>query len=58
MRKKVDRPIYVRVVSRVYLTGSVVVSLQSEQTSGGELSGGKSQEITLLEKGDEGAVKN
>lgn len=58
IRDKASRPIYVRVVSRVYLTGSVVVSLQSDQTSGGELSGGKSQEITLLEKGDEGAVKN
>jgi len=58
MRREAGRPLYVRVVNRVYLTGSVVVSLQSAQSRGGELSAGKSQEVRLLEEGDEDAAKS
>lgn len=42
------RPNYLRVVSRVYITGRINVSLQSSQSSGGTLSGGAAKPVDLV----------
>ena len=43
-----DRPNYLRVVSRVYLTGRINVALQSSQSGGATLSGGASKPVDLV----------
>jgi hypothetical protein len=43
-----ERTNYLRVVSRVYLTGRVNVALQSSQSSGGTASGGASKPVELV----------
>lgn len=58
LRANARRPIYLRVVSRVYLAGSLVVSLQSEQAVGGAVRGGPSPEVALLEPGNADAATN
>ena len=58
LRQDAGRPLYVRVVNRVYLAGSVSVSLRSEKTAGGSASGGQSKEVALLEQGDDEAARS
>jgi hypothetical protein len=43
-----QRTNYVRVVSRVYITGRINVSLQGSRSSGGTLSGGASKPVDLV----------
>jgi hypothetical protein len=56
MRQDAGRPLYVRVVNRVYLAGSVNVALRSEKSAGGSASGGQPKEVALLEAGDNEAA--
>lgn len=41
-------PVYIRLVTRVYLTGGVVVSLAKSEAAGGELRGGVAPTVSLM----------
>lgn len=43
------RPVFLRVVTRVYLTGAVIVSLTRSDTSGGSLSGGNAPKVSMVD---------
>ncbi len=58
VRQGAGQPVYLRVVNRVYLTGSVSVALQHQDSMGATASGGQAKEVELLAKGDEGAATN
>ena len=49
VRKSDGNPIYLRVVSRVYLTGSVIVSLNNASSTGAGLKAGNAPKISLMD---------
>ncbi|MBI1374564.1 MAG: hypothetical protein GC159_17745 [Phycisphaera sp.] len=51
-----NRTLFLRVVSRVYLTSSVVVSLVNQDSASGALDVGKKQDVTVLDLKDKAAA--